>query len=493
MTPLPWARPAPSFLDSHQLAVCRAWRAAGSFGLLLVGDAWLRERLLDHLAHPGSVVIPAAATESDLTVDTDMRGAAVPSTLHRARRRGAVVPCADLIDPAVAAILDVDYILASAGNLDSVPPTLLSRLPVVLGLRVRPVMRSRRPPRQGTTEDWVIASLDANALADHRLDIGAVRAVRAVESAGGSASTTLCRNVIEPRLAPMMDAAVVRPTPTAGPAAAAPAGDGTPGELEHDEADIARAPSAVPETATPPEWVSSGSARRYAQRRHPGRRGALARTRRGRSRRAVDFDPLLGLDVHRTLVAAHRRGRLDRFALRSSIRVRRAGRLTIVIVDRSDSMSSTLGRAVASIAVGAIEESSRNRSAVAVISARGASADLVVEPTRDVADAHAVISRLPSGGGTPLASAFLLAAGLVSEDPDRSTRVVVLSDGGTNVRLEPELGADGTARAQTEIALRALVAVTDQVVLIPTVPSGRRIRGEDLQWCRDCGAVVRDT
>ncbi len=261
-------------------------------------------------------------------------------------------------------------------------------------------MRSRRPPRQGTTEDWVIASLDANALADHRLDIGAVRAVRAVESAGGSASTTLCRNVIEPRLAPMMDAAVVRPTPTAGrprllrPVTAPPASSST-----------TRPTSRAPRRPCP-----------RPQRRRIGveRRGAALRTASasrspGRSRadppravpaRAVDFDPLWARrppDPGRRPSA----GTADRFALRSSIRVRRAGRLTIVIVDRSDSMSSTLGRAVASIAVGAIEESSRNRSAVAVISARGASADLVVEPTRDVADAHAVISRLPSGGGTP--------------------------------------------------------------------------------------------
>ncbi len=121
MTPLPWARPAPSFLDSHQLAVCRAWRAPARS----VSCSSATRGCGSGCSTPGAPGIgrdPSRATESDLTVDTDMRGAAVPSTLHRARRRGAVVPCADLLDPAVAAILDVDYILASAGNLDSVPP-----------------------------------------------------------------------------------------------------------------------------------------------------------------------------------------------------------------------------------------------------------------------------------------------------------------------------------------------------------------------------------
>lgn len=494
MTQLPWLRDPESFLDATALQLCRTWRTDGPFGLLLVGDAGQREALFAHLRPSSAVTITAAMTESDLTSARIPSPGSGPTILERASSpAGAVIPAADLIDPAVAAVLDCDRILASAPEVESVPPALLSRLPVVIGLGVTPTTRCRRVTFRGDTRvsDWVVESLAANGVNDHRLDIGASRCVAAVHRAAGTSSRALARHVIEPRLGPMVDAAVIAPATDDETLPAQASANGTDGdELQPDEADVTRIPDPATVTPVTPDWATALSARSYLRRRHPGRRGALARARGGRVRRVVEYDVDLGLDIHHTLTAAARSGELDRHALRSSIRVRRGGRLTIVIVDRSDSMNGVRGRAASGRALGAIEETIGNRSKVAVIVARGAAAELVVEPTRDLRNAHDVIASLPSGGGTPLASAFLLAVGLIEEQKD-ATRVVVVSDGGSDVGLDTDLATTDSAAAQAETALRLLVERCEQVVVVPTANPGVRIRPGDVKWLSRAGAVIR--
>ncbi|MDF3285519.1 VWA domain-containing protein [Gordonia sp. N1V] len=495
MPTLPWHRPPESFLDSEQLRLCRAWQTDGGFGLLLVGDAGRREAVMAFLRPDSAMTITAAMTDADVTADETATGSPMLSVLDRAATpAGVIIPAADLIDPAVAALLDCDRILASAPDVESVPPVLLSRVPVVVGLGVTPTTRSRRLPAQGGVSrlDWAVRTLAANEIDDHRLDIGTVRCLDAVSAAGGSPSTVLARNIIEPRLGPLVEAATLVPSAADPTQVDAPAAGDAVEELDADEAEVARLVDLDAASASMPEWASVSVARRYLRQRRPGRQGAMGRTRRGRIRRVVEYDAALGLDIHSTLTAAGRRGRLDREALRSSIHVRRGGRLTIVIVDRSDSMSGVRGRVAAGRAIGAIEQSIANRSKVAVIVARGATAQLVVEPTRDLRDAYEVIAALPSGGGTPLASAFLLAVGVIDDEPESAARVLVVSDGGSNVRLEEEVADRAeSAVAQAENALGLLVARCEQVVVVPTANPGVQIRPDDLEWLRRAGAVVR--
>ncbi|MEE4021700.1 VWA domain-containing protein [Gordonia sp. PKS22-38] len=494
MTVLPWQRHPESLLTSGQERLCRVWRTSGTFGLLLVGDAWSREVLMKHLTLPGAPVLTASMSESDLIADRSATGAPTPSIFERATGAGMMIPSADLVDPAVATMIPCDRLLASAPDVESVPAVLLSRLPVVVGLGVRPTVRSRRLPEPDNAQidAWVVGSLAANGLNDHRLEIGAVRCLTTLAADSASLSTTLARHIVEPRLAPMVEASAAPETADGAPPADAPASGNAAGELGRDEADVSRVPETHADHVAMPEWATVPTARRYAAKRSPGRRGALVRARRGRVRRVVDYDAALGLDVLQTLTAAGRSGQLDRDALRSSIRVRRGGRLTVIIVDRSDSMSGVRGRVAAATALGALGETIANRSMVAVIAARGAAAEVVVEPTRDLLDAHAVIAGLPAGGGTPLASAFLLAVGLLEDDPDIQARVLVLSDGGTNVRLEDEVTPESdSALAQSETALKLLVQRSEQVVVIPTANPGVRVRPDDLEWFTRAGAIVR--
>ncbi|WP_439030817.1 VWA domain-containing protein [Gordonia terrae] len=493
---LPWQRPPESFLDAGQVHLCRTWRSGGRFGLLLVGDAGRREAVLAHLRPRSAITITAAMTEADVTADETATGTPMQSILTRSSGpAGVVIPAAELVDPAVAALLDSDRILASAPDVESVPGALLSRLPAIVGLGVVPTIRCRRLPLTDFAAplNWVVESLAANGFDDHRLDIGACRCLLSMRVGPGSSTRILARHVIEPRLGPMVDAAVLTPEPIEQTPSArgAPAGDSGQ-ELGHDEADVTRVPDPDAGSPTMPEWATVSAAHRYLQLKRPGRRGARALSHRGRVRRVVDYEPTLGLDVHQTLAMAARRGRLDRDTLRSSVRTRRAGRLTIVIVDRSDSMSGVKGRVAAGRAIGAIQESVGNRSKVAVIAAQGASAQLVVEPTRDLRDAHDTITRLPSGGGTPLASAFLLAVGVIGDDTDTGVRVLVVSDGGSNVRLEEHVaGTAESPAAQAETALALLVRRCEQVVVIPTANPGVRVRPGDIEWLIRAGAVVR--
>ncbi|MFT4087743.1 MAG: VWA domain-containing protein [Gordonia sp. (in: high G+C Gram-positive bacteria)] len=482
----PWLRPPESLLDAHSGTLCRLWRAGGRFGLLLVGDAWEREQVFDWLRPPAATMLTSSTTVADL--------------VDRGRLSELAVPAADLIDRDVAAVADCGRILASAPELESVPEALRSRLTAVVGLSVAPVLRCRRLPQTGDDVAAVaVAGLAANGLHDHVLDIGAVRCLTAAAGqAGLSSAAVLTRNVIEPRLAPMTDAAA--PPPPSGDDDSGPPGDATSpdadtAELSPEVADMVNAatPSDEPSPAAPP-WATPAAARAYATQRYPGRRGARSTARRGRARRTVDYRADLGIDLPQTIRAIALRGRIDADALRSSVRTRRAGRLTIVILDRSDSMSGHRARAAAAMTLGAIAESSRDRSSLAVITARGNAAEVAVPPTRDLQGVRRVIESLPAGGGTPLASAFMLAAGLVPDDP-AAVRVVVLTDGGSNVRIDDAVTDETGASAldQAASALTLLVALCEQVLVVPTARPGVRVRREDLEWLTANGAVLADT
>ncbi|MBB5343886.1 AAA family ATPase [Tunturibacter empetritectus] len=102
----------------------------------------------------------------------------------------------------------------------------------------------------------------------------------------------------------------------------------------------------------------------------------------------------------------------------------------LFVVDSSGSHAARERmRVVKGAVAGLIERSLRRRDEVAVIVFRGESAEILVDPTSDVAAVLAALEYLPTGGRTPLAHALELANGLVTPE----TLLLLVTDGRANV------------------------------------------------------------
>jgi magnesium chelatase subunit D len=113
----------------------------------------------------------------------------------------------------------------------------------------------------------------------------------------------------------------------------------------------------------------------------------------------------------------------------------------IFVVDASGSHAAQQRmRAVKGAVAALLESSVDHKDEVAVISFRGAKAEIVLEPCRDMEAALRLLEFLPTGGRTPLAHALELAEQLVTPE----SVVVLLTDGRANV---PSAGADPWAEA----------------------------------------------
>jgi magnesium chelatase subunit D len=104
----------------------------------------------------------------------------------------------------------------------------------------------------------------------------------------------------------------------------------------------------------------------------------------------------------------------------------------IFVVDSSGSHAAQQRmRAVKGAAAALLESSVDHKDEVAVISFRGAKAEIVLEPCRDATAALRVLEFLPTGGRTPLAHALQLASSLVTP----ASVLILLTDGRANVPL----------------------------------------------------------
>jgi magnesium chelatase subunit D len=130
----------------------------------------------------------------------------------------------------------------------------------------------------------------------------------------------------------------------------------------------------------------------------------------------------------------------------------------LFVVDSSGSHAARERmRAVKGAVAGLVERSLRRRDEVAVIAFRGESAEVLVEPTSDIATVLAALEYLPTGGRTPLAHALELAQQFINEE----TLLLLLTDGRANV---PSRTADPWAdalEAAAEIRCAALVVDTE--------------------------------
>lgn len=239
-------------------------------------------------------------------------------------------------------------------------------------------------------------------------------------------------------------------TPPSGPGGSRESRTGTPGSVS---------------TATP-RWEVPGVGEGA-----PGRR-SRAQTRQGRVVRS-SADAAGGLHLLGTVFAAaphqQARGRGDgplRLAaedLRGAYREGREGNLVIFVVDASGSMAARDRlSAVTGAVVALLRDAYQRRDKVAVITVRGAEAELVLPPTSSVDIAVRRLSGMRTGGKTPLAAGLLKAREVVYRervrDPRRRPMLVLLTDGRATG------GVDPVPRARAAAALLARDAITSIVV-----------------------------
>ena len=138
--------------------------------------------------------------------------------------------------------------------------------------------------------------------------------------------------------------------------------------------------------------------------------------------------------------------------LREAVREGREGNLVLFVVDASGSMAarSRMG-AVKGAVLSLLTDAYQRRDKVALVSFRGAGAELVLPPTTSVDAAVVRLQHLPTGGRTPLSAGLLRAAEVLRVESvrDRARRalVVVVTDGRHTSGPSPELAAAHLARS----------------------------------------------
>jgi len=208
------------------------------------------------------------------------------------------------------------------------------------------------------------------------------------------------------------------------------------------------------------------------RRGHGGSRGAALSSRRGRFVRAVAGDPRgQRIALLPTLIAAApwqkvRRAernvgaRLD--IRREDIRVKRfrdkAGTLYIFVVDASGSMAINRMREAKGAVVRLLQDAYVHRDQVGLIAFRGQQAQVLLEPSQSVERAKRALDVLPTGGGTPLASALLAAWRMAQQARARGiaqVTLVLMTDGRGNVPLRAAPAAP-PSRAEIQAELQQI-------------------------------------
>jgi magnesium chelatase subunit D len=181
-----------------------------------------------------------------------------------------------------------------------------------------------------------------------------------------------------------------------------------------------------------------------------GSRGNMPQWRRGRHTRSLQIDPQgrrIAIGATLRAASAHQKKRRQEGESRvivrgEDIRVKkfteRAGTLFIFCVDASGSMAMNRMREAKGAVTRLLQDAYINRDSVALIACRGSEAEVLLPPTSSVERAKRSLDILPTGGGTPLASALLKAYAMVAQERRRGaeqTLVVLLTDGRANVPM----------------------------------------------------------
>lgn len=155
----------------------------------------------------------------------------------------------------------------------------------------------------------------------------------------------------------------------------------------------------------------------------------------------------------------------------SDVRVKqyrsKAGALFCFVVDASGSMALHRMQQAKGAVQQLLEQAYVNRDRVALIAFRGQQAELLMPPTQSVELARHALDVLPTGGGTPLGSALLLAADVADQAKQRGimqTVLVILTDGRANVPLKEQ----GDPRAEIDQIGRSIAGQALKVIVVDT-------------------------
>ncbi|MEZ2189963.1 VWA domain-containing protein [Corynebacterium sp. CCM 9204] len=450
----------------------------------------------------------------------------------------AVVAHGDVLAAEQAAAITSPRVLVRATDLNEVPGALLDRCHLILPLTDHAgdesvtVLRSLLdgPPTRGVISnkadtttpsaevpvERIVDLLTASGLAAHCLDVPAARFATALARTGAGADEILAAVhalIIAPRVPDSPPPAQQPPPPDEPTEEPEPPEDTEPGQEPEEKPepprprDVEEPPQDADGEESPPQPPRLGRGRARGPR-WPGDGGALEPSRtRGRPRRSVAMrNPGESLALLPTLATAapwqpvRRRANpddprgvlLERDDLRTQVRLSRGGELVVIVVDASGSMGVGAIRTAKAVALGVLEQGYRQRNRVAIVIARGREAYVGLPPTKSVSRARDCVRSLPTGGGTPLASALLLAAQIAGrQDPGR-VRGLILTDGAANVGLHAT--GKEAARADAVRAMRQLSSNVHSVDVVPLNagrgrgrrrgPGHRGRPGGDVDWLR---------
>lgn len=212
------------------------------------------------------------------------------------------------------------------------------------------------------------------------------------------------------------------------------------GRVRNNPIEMPSPPAAKSEDKTP-QW--DDEFRNQSRSRKSQSEGKRARSMkaasgqpRGRYSRAVQFKTSasrVALDATLRALAVHQTSSAD--AIRYKLLKHKEGTLFIFAIDTSGSMAANrIARAKASI-IKLLRKSYLNRDHVAVISFRGADANVALPPSRSILRARRVLDSLQMGGSTPLSAGLVCTIDLIRRFRDvyRETAVLLFTDGHANV------------------------------------------------------------